>query len=94
VRRTALPRKAPPGTPFTTGWLGPSSYWQSMSRAVDGGFFVALTCMQSRVYAPGYRFSGVWLGDWMTVKLALTVELQLREVNYYERLRKIEENGG
>lgn len=89
-KQTILPRKNPTWVPAVTRWRNSESEWVGESMSVDGGFLVTLRAVRSLTRPEGTEVSGLWHGDWLAVRLALTVELQLIESGYYERLAKLE----
>ena len=92
MRKTKLPRRTPTWYPATTRWRGRDSEWLGQAWAAGDGFNVRLTCVRSLTRQPGEVINGHWIGDWIEVRKNLTVELQLIEAGYYERLGQIGKN--
>ena len=90
MRKTTLPRKTPTWQPATTRWKSPTAEWVGEAWKTDGGFSVKLMCVRSLTMPAGMSYQSIWYGSWLEVRANITLELQLVESGYYERIARIE----
>ncbi len=89
-----MPRKTPTWEPAKIRFRNRSAEWLADCWHRDDGFFTRLTCVRSDFYQVGHEVTGFYYGDWFRIRDQLTLEVQLLESMYYQRLARLTEKGG